>query len=784
MEDEIWENQRWSAMAVRGSQVYRGWSEVALLPGERGGFSDRLGTMRWEDLAAVPIPAGWRLTKEWTLDLQWGKCNSEGWTYAQTFASLDANLASGRTNSSASARWLVRRRRWFRIREYACQSEVEGTEGSPLGNVHHHHHRLASAPGENLLHLGWLGMRGITTGRWSNCFTFIPKIRPKENLGFALCYYKKSAKVFNEDMTFRYEFDYHRSKHVRVKFLDNLCVVSDSLATREHPGLFSLHLCGEAEPRVFNAHSAEARVQWIAALNSAIKDSPGPCYEAIANRRSMRKGAAWELLRASDAVKGLVGGSVRGVKNGLLTIKHRSNHSGIGQDLHRAESDPDMAQIESLREEFRRNDAIWTSVPRKHSTDSIGSLEIPTTTISSKKNFGSTPERMPSKLSETTPVDVDENSQTGAGLSDVEEERPSSTKKRLAMITRKLSSLKPIKREVSSSSDAQPPPQPLRISIKSATSVDSGGEQSPLSSTLAPPYPAVGGEMLPPLQQAVEPGVTLSVTFDVPPPYDNIVFDGYFDMTVDDFDTLFFREEEFTRDILTAERMTEIELEPWTNGISVGSEHRRKYRMPRAGVVPPGVSLHLLTRTQSCPGKGYVVDQVCSTPEMPFGQHFSTDFRNVLVADSATRCRVIISQRVTLFKPLMAQGFIRSGTKREITAYYKNFWTGFTRKWVAEKRGHLLNCSNPTSSTTCGPQTDVGTTETCAVREEQHTTDISVQTGSRSGAEMSLSAKLFMFISILVIVCLIAYAYTLSIRLSRLETLLEDMNAKLASKDW
>src|SRR5690606_17825166 len=81
------------------------------------------------------------------------------------------------------------------------------------------------------------------------------------------------------------------------------------------------------------------------------------------------------------------------------------------------------------------------------------------------------------------------------------------------------------------------------------------------------------------------------------------------------------------------------------------------------------------------------------------GTNFSVDFRNVLIAEGPSRCRVIISQRVTLFKTLMAQSFIKSGTKREIAAYYKNFWTGFVRKWIAEKRSHLLSAEAISSAT-------------------------------------------------------------------------------------
>ncbi|KAH9246837.1 hypothetical protein BASA81_015615 [Batrachochytrium salamandrivorans] len=100
-----------------------------------------------------------------------------------------------------------------------------------------------------------------------------------------------------------------RSKRAaKVKHLDNLCrVLSDSLASQDRPGLFSLHLSGEAEPRVFNAYNAPTRLLWVSILQQCIQDSPAPNYETLVNRRSMRKGAVWEFSRASGAVKGVVG---------------------------------------------------------------------------------------------------------------------------------------------------------------------------------------------------------------------------------------------------------------------------------------------------------------------------------------------------------------------------------------------------------------------------------------------------------------------------------------------
>lgn len=165
------------------------------------------------------------------------------------------------------------------------------------------------------------------------------------------------------------------------------------------------------------------------------------------------------------------------------------------------------------------------------------------------------------------------------------------------------------------------------------------------------------------------------------------MIDTTFDVSVDDLDTVLFREEDYTRDILEFDKMFDLEMEPWTNGLVPGSEHRRKYKMPRVGVVPPGPSLHLITRVQTCPGQGYVLDQVVSTPDVTT---FTVEFLYVLTAEQSGKSRLIISQKVVIHKSTMAQSFIRSGSKREIANYYKNVWPQFTRKWLTEKRPGML----------------------------------------------------------------------------------------------
>lgn len=783
LEDEIWENERYNPMAVKNAQVYRGWSQAALLPGERGGFSDRLGTVSWDSIEDVGVPPGWHITKEWALDVQSSKCNSEGWQYAQTFAALDSNLASGRVNSSASARWLVRRRRWYRVREPDEMERTSTASHDPRSSPRHS--TEIHFCDENLIYYGWVGMRGITTGRWTNSFTFLPRKRHKEHLGIAFCYFKKSAKVFNEDMSFRYEFSLTRNKHVRVKFLDNECVVSDEVATRDQPGLFSLHLSGEAEPRLLNAHSAAARVKWVEALTQAIRSSPGPCYEAIANRRSMRKGAAWELFRASGAVKDLVGGSVRGMKQGFEKI----TRSGTNQyDLQRGESDPDMTQIDTLRQEFRRSDAPWTastttpthslitSAPRKFSTDSLTSVEQGLPPTGSKRNPSSpshsTTTERPSffsskKESPRLPPMIMSDAEREATSGADEEQLPVMT------ISTKKNPLSLLKKLTKSSSSK-------RVEERIREDPGSGGEISPPLHPLVPRIGEVNGigsqPSSPTTETAAQSTEVLSSTFEMPPPYENIMFDGYFDMPVDEWDKFFMREEEFTRDLLAFEKMFDVELDPWTNGISVGSEHRRRYKMPRVGVVPPGPSLHLLTRTQSCPGKGFVIEQTCSTPEMPWGQHFATDFLNVFAAEGPNRCRVVISQKMSFTKPLMTQGFIKSGTKREITAYYKNVWTQFVRKWLAEKRPHLCKGGGVAGSS------NVIDANAKSKDEENLQSVVSAQSVAPSnntvndGSEMMMMDKRMMigFVTLvgLLLLALVVHSILMAQRMSKLEALL------------
>jgi hypothetical protein len=62
----------------------------------------------------------------------------------------------------------------------------------------------------------------------------------------------------------------------------------------------------------------------------------------------------------------------------------------------------------------------------------------------------------------------------------------------------------------------------------------------------------------------------------------------------------------------------------------------------------------------------------------------------VFFADGQNRVRFVVSQRVTLNRAVMAQGFIKSSTRREIATFYKSTWLPFVKGWIAKKRGNLV----------------------------------------------------------------------------------------------
>jgi len=328
VDDELWENERWATVAIRGQQMYRGWSSVALLPTERAGFSDRVGRGSWDSLEHMPVPAGWKISQPWTLDrsgLATGLCDAEGWAYNVTFFSLDSNWAAGRAHTTPSAQWLVRRRRWFRRRV------PDPPFRDPLPT---------DEPGNVLVH-GWIGMRGIATGRWVNHYALLPEPLAGDSvaeakLGAPFSYFKTGVRVHDRQGLLCVPWEQLSGKHLKRKALDNMCKVADDIATYLRPGLFSLQLTGEAEPRLVNAFTQAAREKWVRALRGLIEKSPKPNYLAIADRRSMRKGAAWELARATGMLKGAV------TKRAATPVAAALN-----------ESEVDLSVVAKMREEAR-----------------------------------------------------------------------------------------------------------------------------------------------------------------------------------------------------------------------------------------------------------------------------------------------------------------------------------------------------------------------------------------------------------------------------------------------
>jgi hypothetical protein len=146
IEDEVWENQRWTPAT--------GWTAKTLGKTERCAFTDHLGRGSFQkpsDIEGGPaIPADWEVLGAWQIDMSGvnkGRCDKEGYCYSLDWPLLDADLARGRFNVAQGARDFVRRRRWYRRRACSKASNLLDTT-SPI------------------LSIGWMGSRSPGTGRW------------------------------------------------------------------------------------------------------------------------------------------------------------------------------------------------------------------------------------------------------------------------------------------------------------------------------------------------------------------------------------------------------------------------------------------------------------------------------------------------------------------------------------------------------------------------------------------------------------------------------------------
>ena len=62
--------------------------------------------------------------------------------------------------------------------------------------------------------------------------------------------------------------------------------------------------------------------------------------------------------------------------------------------------------------------------------------------------------------------------------------------------------------------------------------------------------------------------------------------------------------------------------------------------------------------------------------------------------ESACRTKVRVTQKITFRKQTMAATFVKNGTYRELSAYFKNFWGDYLNQWIRTKKSFLLIKNN------------------------------------------------------------------------------------------
>lgn len=263
VEDELWENQRWTPAT--------GWTSVTLGKTERYAYTDRIGRGNYskptDPNGGIPLPDGWQAKGAFEVDksgVNKGRCDKEGWCYSLDWPLLDADLARGRFIVHQGPKDFVRRRRWYRRR-------VSTTTSSNL--------RDTTSP---ILLTGWLGSKNPATSRWHSRIFVLS--RPGLQIGATITKYPAITQ-------FRFSFRDYESvianggvdgakwrsltdKHCSTVELDpRLCHLDQTVADAKYPGYFMVVLDGKKKTRMFNANDAMGRETWCKAIQAALEDA-------------------------------------------------------------------------------------------------------------------------------------------------------------------------------------------------------------------------------------------------------------------------------------------------------------------------------------------------------------------------------------------------------------------------------------------------------------------------------------------------------------------------------
>ena len=247
LEDEVWENERWVLKT-------RDWAPST---GNRLQFTDRIGRRPGKsmDKVVLPMPTEWEVKSDFQIDmsgLNTARCGKDGWCYQLDFGPIESDLAKGKFQIKPSTGHVVRRRRWYRRRV------LKDGKQPAISHVLWH---------------GWLGKKGLTTGRWTNRYFVLTNgmVINGKRTGVSLSYFRyKTAdhmKYIEAQDTSVWES--LTPKDIKTYNLDGSKVNKDE----KKPGYFSLQLSHERRlKRVFNATNEDAREIWLKWIKYAVSD--------------------------------------------------------------------------------------------------------------------------------------------------------------------------------------------------------------------------------------------------------------------------------------------------------------------------------------------------------------------------------------------------------------------------------------------------------------------------------------------------------------------------------
>jgi len=142
VECEVFENQRYG--------MIKGWGPH-FMPGERLTYSNRKGELSSLEFPDVRLPNGFIWEDEWRIDTTYAHTDPDGWCYAGSFASIEADLEHGTSNPTNRTFDVTRRRRWLRTSKRLAAKQAGQDNGV---SIDYSGKGAGASPGETELRTG------------------------------------------------------------------------------------------------------------------------------------------------------------------------------------------------------------------------------------------------------------------------------------------------------------------------------------------------------------------------------------------------------------------------------------------------------------------------------------------------------------------------------------------------------------------------------------------------------------------------------------------------------